>query len=181
MQRGRLLGACLFAAAAACTPMGFWVYDDPGLRVSRVRVDHDAAGPEPVVLGLAISNPNDYDLSTARFELQLRLDDITVGHFSRDSVIPVPQLAIADMALPLTVPAGMVRHQISAMGKGTHRFAVEGKATFSTPFGRRDVRFAHAGDLAFGGSSSPVAASDDSVAVRRLEEYGRQLRALAPR
>ncbi|HEU4473664.1 MAG TPA: LEA type 2 family protein [Gemmatimonadales bacterium] len=182
MQRGRLLGACLLAAAAACTPIGLWVYDDPGLEVSRVRLDHDTAGPDPVVLGLAIKNPNDYDLSTARFELQLRLDDIPVGHFSRDSVIPVPQLAIADMALPLTVPPGVVRHRISALSKGTHRFLVEGRATFSTPFGLRDVRFAHAGDLAFGGTSSPAAAaSDDSAAVRRLEEYGRRVRALAPR
>ena len=180
MQRGRLLGTCLLAAAA-CTPIGLWVYDDPGLAVSRVRVDHDTAGPDPVVLGLAINNPNDYDLSTARFELHLRLDDITVGHFSRDSVIPVPQLAIADMALPLTVPPGVVRHHILALSKGTHRFLVEGRATFSTPFGLRDVRFAHAGDLAFGGTSSPPAASDDSAAVRRLEEYGRRVRALAPR
>jgi hypothetical protein len=181
MQRRRLLGACLLAGAAACTPIGLWVYDDPGLEVSRVRLDHDTAGPDPVVLGLAIKNPNDYDLSTARFELQLRLDDITVGHFSRDSVIPVPQLAIADMALPLTVPPGVVRHHIPALSKGTHRFLVEGRATFSTPFGLRDVRFAHAGDLAFGGTGSPAAGSDDSAAVRRLEEYGRRVRALAPR
>jgi hypothetical protein len=181
MQCRRLLGACLLAAAAACTPIGLWVYDDPGLEVSRVRLDQDTAGPDPVVLGLAINNPNDYDLSTARFELQLRLDDITVGHFSRDSVIPVPQLAIADMSLPLTVPPGVVRHHMTALSKGTHRFLVEGRATFSTPFGLRDVRFAHAGDLAFGGASGPAAASDDSAAVRRLEEYGRRVRALAPR
>ena len=181
MQRRRLLGACLLAGAAACTPIGLWVYDDPGLEVSRVRLDQDTAGPDPVVLGLAINNPNDYDLSTARFELQLRLDDITVGHFSRDSVIPVPQLAIADMSLPLTVPPGVVRHHMTALSKGTHRFLVEGRATFSTPFGLRDVRFAHAGDLAFGGASGPAAAADDSAAVRRLEEYGRRVRALAPR
>jgi LEA14-like dessication related protein len=171
------------SAAAACTPLGLWVYDDPGLEVSRVRLDHDTAGAEPVVLGLAINNPNDYDLSTARFELQLRLDDVPVGHFSRDSIIPVPQLAIADMALPLTVPAGAIRHRIRTLSKGTHRFAVEGRATFSTPFGLRDVRFAHAGDMAFGGNPrSDTAGSDESTAAQRLEEYGRRVRAgRAPR
>jgi hypothetical protein len=179
MQRGSLLGMCLLAAATACTPLGGWVYDDPRLEVSRVRLDHDTTGPDPVVLGLAITNPNDYDLSTARFELQLRLDDITVGQFSRDSVIPVPELAIADMALPLTVPPDVVRHHITALSKGTHRFLVEGRATFSTPFGRRDVRFAHAGDLAFGGASSPVLAADDSAAIRQLEEHGRRIRSWA--
>jgi hypothetical protein len=67
MRSRRLLGVCV-VAAAACTPLGFWVYDDPGLEVSRVRVDH-AANNDPVVLGLAVWNPNDYDLSTSRLEL----------------------------------------------------------------------------------------------------------------
>ncbi len=172
------MGACLFSAAAACTPIGLWVYDDPGLEVSRVRLSHDTAGAQPVVLGLAINNPNDYDLSTARFELQLRLDDVAVGHFSRDSIIPLPQLAIADMLLPLTVPPGEGLTRIRTLSKGTHRFAVEGRATFSTPFGRRDVRFAHAGDMAFGGSDGGGAADSDAVnATQRLEEQGRKVRA----
>ena len=118
-----------------------------------MRLDHDTAGAAPVVLGLAVWNPNDYDLSTARLELQLRLDDVTVGHFSRDSIIPVPQAGLADFALPLTVPAGPIRERIRRLSSGTHRFAVEGRATFSTPFGRRNVRFAHAGDMAFGGGN----------------------------
>jgi hypothetical protein len=174
----RLLGACLLSAAGACTPIGLWVYDDPGLEVSRVRLNHDTAGAQPVVLGLAINNPNDYDLSTARFELQLRLDDVPVGHFSRDSIIPLPQLAIADMLLPLTVTPGEGLNRIRALSKGTHRFAVEGRATFSTPFGLRDVRFAHAGDMAFGGTGGGgTADSDESTAAQRLEEYGRRARA----
>lgn len=170
MPSRRLLGAGLAAAVAACTPLGLWVYDDPGLEVSRVRLDQDAAGAAPVVVGLAVWNPNDYDLSTSRLELNLRLDDMTVGHYSRDSVIPVPQTGLADLVLPLTVPAGAVRERIRRMGSGTHRFAVEGRAIFSTPFGRRNVRFAHAGDLAFGGGTEGevgTAPSADSIPVRR--------------
>lgn len=168
MQSRSLLGACILTAVAACTPLGLWVYDDPGLEVSRVRLDRGGAGAAPVVLGLAVWNPNDYDLSTARLELQLRLDDVTVGHFSRDSIIPVPQLALADLALPLTVPTGPVRGRMRALSSGTHRFAVEGRATFSTPFGLRKVRFAHAGDLAFGGERElDSGATPDSGSVRR--------------
>ena len=171
MMPGRkLLGAGLLTAAAACTPLGVWVYDDPGLEVSRVRLDHAAAGAAPVVVGLAVWNPNDYDLSTARLELQLRLDDVAVGHFSRDSIIPVPQAGLADFALPLTVPAGPIRERIRRLGSGTHRFAVVGRATFSTPFGRRDVRFAHAGNMAFGGGNELGVGSTlsaDSIRVRR--------------
>jgi LEA14-like dessication related protein len=161
--------ACLLAAGAACTPLGLWVYDDPGLEVSRVRLDH-AAGSAPVVLGLAVWNPNDYDVSTARLELQLQLDNVTVGHYKRDSIIPVPQTGLADLALPLTVPSGATRERIKAMASGTHRFTVEGRATFSTPFGRRNVRFAHAGDLAFGNGNEVRVGSGinaDSVRVRR--------------
>jgi len=170
MPSRRLLGPCVVTAVAACTPLGLWVYDDPGLEVSRVRLDHDAIGAAPVVVGLAVWNPNDYDLSTARLELQLRLDDVTVGHFSRDSIIPVPQAGLADFALPLTVPTGPIRERIRRLSSGTHRFAVVGRATFSTPFGRRNVRFAHAGDLAFGGADEVevgTSLSADAVRVRR--------------
>jgi hypothetical protein len=72
--------------------------------------------------------------------------------------------------LPLTVPAGPIRERIRRLSSGTHRFAVVGRATFSTPFGRRDVRFAHAGDMAFGGMNELGVGSTlsaDSVRVRR--------------
>jgi LEA14-like dessication related protein len=182
MPSRRLLGACLVAAVAACTPLGLWVYDDPGLEVSRVRLDRDAAGAQPVVVGLAVWNPNDYDVSTARLELQLRLDDVTVGRFSRDSIIPVRQTGLTDLALALSVPAGPIRERIRALSSGTHRFAVEGRAIFSTPFGRRNVRFAHAGDLAFRGRNEVQVGTDvaaDSVRVRR-GPYAPRLPAVRP-
>lgn len=168
MPSRKLLGAWLATTVAACTPLGLWVYDDPGLEVSRVRLDHDPAGAEPVVVGLAVWNPNDYDVSTARLELQLRLDDVTVGHFSKDSIISLPHDGLSDLALPLTVPTGSMRARIRALSSGTHRFAVEGRATFSTPFGRRNVRFAHAGDLAFRGRTEvEFGAGAGSIRVRR--------------
>lgn len=177
-----LLGACMVTAVAACTPLGLWVYDDPGLEVSRVRLDRDAAGAAPVVVGLAVWNPNDYDLSTARLELQLRLDDVTVGHFSRDSIIPVPQAGLADFALPLTVPTGPIRERIRRLGSGTHRFAVVGRAIFSTPFGRRNVRFAHAGDLAFGGGIEVGVGSSLSAESGRIRRrpYAPRLPSVRP-
>jgi hypothetical protein len=162
------LGACAAAAVVACTPLGLWVYDDPGLEVSRVRVNHDASS-DPVVLGLAVWNPNDYDLSTSRLELELKLDDVPVGRFSRDSVVAVPTAGLADLALPLTVPGGPARHRIRTLSAGIHRFAVQGRATFSTPFGPRKVRFAHEGDLAFGGANETrihTTIASDSLAMR---------------
>ena len=162
------MGACATATLVACTPLGLWVYDDPGLEVSRVRVNHDASA-NPVVVGLAVWNPNDYDVSTSRLELELKLDDMPVGRFSRDSVVAVPTVGLADVALPLTLRGEAVRQRIRALRSGTHRFAVEGRATFSTPFGPRKVRFAHAGDLAFGGANEARIATTiaaDSVKMR---------------
>jgi hypothetical protein len=170
-SRRLLLAVWATAGLAACTPLGLWVYDDPGLEVSRVRVS-DAASADAVVLGLAVWNPNDYDVTTARLELQLRVDDIPVGHFSRDSVIPVPQVGLADLTLPLTVPRGAVRQRLRALASGTHRFAVEGRATFSTPFGRRKVRFAHQGDLAFRGAREARVAT--TVAADSLNHRARR-------
>lgn len=171
MQRSRLLGACAAATVVACTPLGMWVYDDPGLEVSRVRLEHEGRA-EPVVLGLAVWNPNDYDLTTARLELKLTLDDVAVGHYSRDSIVPVPQVGLADLTLPLTVPQGAVRQRIRTLRSGTHRFEVEGRATFSTPFGRRKVRFAHAGDLEFGGANEARIAT--TVAADSLNHRARR-------
>ena len=164
----RLLGVCAAAAVVACTPLGAWVYDAPGFEVSRVRVDHDANGA-PVVLGLAVWNPNDYDVSTSRLELELKLDDVPVARYSRDSVVAVPTAGLADLALPLTVSGRDARQRIRTLGAGAHRFAVEGRAMFSTPFGPRKVRFAHAGDLAFRGANEArvhTTIAADSLAVR---------------
>lgn len=165
------MGVCAAATVVACTPLGVWVYDDPGLEVSRVRVEHETSR-DPLVLGLAVWNPNDYDVTTARLELQLKVDDVPVGHYSRDSVIPVPQVGLADLTLPLTVPKGQVRQRIRALSSGTHRFAVEGRATFSTPFGRRKVRFAHEGDLSFRGANEARVAT--TVASDSLDHRARR-------
>ena len=171
MPEHRLLAACAAAAIAACTPLGLWVYNDPGLEVSRVRVNRDA-GAAPVVVGLAVWNPNDYDVTTSRLELELKLNDVSVGRFSRDSVVAVPTAGLADVALPLTVKGEPVRHRLRTLRSGTYRFAVEGRATFSTPFGPRKVRFAHQGDLAFGGENEAHIAT--TIAADSLKMRGRR-------
>ena len=170
-SRLRLWGGCATAAVVACTPLGLWVDDDPGLEVSRVRVNHDTTA-DPVVVGLAVWNPNDYDVTTSRLELELKLDNMSVGRFSGDSVVPVPTVGLADVALPLTVKGESVRQRIRSLRGGTHRFSVEGRATFSTPFGPRKVRFAHAGDLAFGGEGEAHIAT--TIAADSLKMRGRR-------
>ena len=137
-------------ALPACTPLGVWVYEEPEFEVARVRVNADTTADSTVLVALALRNPNDYDLSTTRFELQLHLDDHAVGRYVRDSIVPLPRIATATLNLPFTAPSKAARGRLAALRSGTHRVLVEGRAEYRTPLGKRKVRVAHAGDMAFG-------------------------------
>jgi hypothetical protein len=110
------------------------------------------------MVALDVKNPNDYDLATARVELLLRLDGLTIGEFDRDSVLPVPQATIATVTLPLTPKKVATPERLRHFQSGTHDFWVEGRATFTTPIGKRKVRFAQKGSMAFGRPSSSASA-----------------------
>lgn len=154
MRRTVLLPLCWFAGAAACTPLGLWVYDDPALEVSRVAVATERASESTVTVALDIRNPNDYDLSTTRFELRLRVDGRTVGHYERDSIIPVPRSVTSTLSLPF-LAASARGTSLEALRSGEHRIVVEGRAVFTTPFGERRVRVANGGAMAGDGRLRP--------------------------
>lgn len=145
----------------ACTPLGLWMYEDPLVTVSRVRLD--AEGTAPVVVALDVLNPNDYTLSTTRFELRLSLDGQSIGRLARDSSVSLPE-GTATVALPLVPDRGTPARRMRAFRTGAHRFLIEGRATVTTPIGERHVRFAQAGDMAFG---SPALSVDDPSAAAR--------------
>lgn len=145
--------ACAFGAALGCTPLGLWLYADPALEVSRVRVASPGGGGRqpPVTVSLAVRNPNDYEITADRVELALRLDDVPVGRFERDSTLPLPKSGTAEVALPLQLAPGATPERLALLGRGTRRFSVTGRARFRTPFGTRTVRFAGEGEMVFGG------------------------------
>lgn len=153
--RRALLPALGFAGFAACTPIGLWVWEEPAFEVARVRLGQATPADSAVAVALYVWNPNDYDLSTERFELSLQLDGHTVGHYARDSIIPISQRAADTLTLTF-LPAAATRRRFEGSDTGTHRFAVEGHAVLSTPFGARPVKVAHAGDIAFGGYAQPA-------------------------
>ncbi len=95
-------------------------------------------------------NPNDYDLSSARLELALQLDDVAIGEFARDSTVSLPRSATAVIILPLDPAPGATHERLSVLGHGTRHFSVTGRAHLNTPFGVRIVRFAGKGDMVFG-------------------------------
>jgi LEA14-like dessication related protein len=141
----------------ACTPLGLWVYEDPVVTVSRVTVElkeSRRAGMAPVVVALAVDNRNTYALSAERVELALRLDGVSMGKVDRDSTVPVATAAVSTVAMRLPLPKQATPERLAALGSGTHTFAVQGRATFRTPFGMRKVRFEQEGAMRFGERSS---------------------------
>jgi LEA14-like dessication related protein len=160
MMLGKVWRAMLIAPVLGCTPLGLWVYEDSAVTVARVRLGVDSLSKAPVLVALDLENPNDYPLSAVRLELSLELDDLPVGALSQDSTVMLPQEATGTVALALVPDAGIPAGRLVRLGAGTHHFAVEGHAEFTTPFGKRRVRFAQEGDLKFG-VSSPASAPTD--------------------
>ena len=150
----------------ACTPLGLWVYDDPQVSVSRVRLSAEVSGRNPVLVALAVRNPNDYPVSTARVEVRLRLDGLTVGSLARDSTIAFPQMKTSTFAVALDPSNDVGLAQLQNFRSGMHRFAVDGRTTFRTPFGPRGVRFAQEGQMSFGSPAPPASGPSGPGASR---------------
>jgi LEA14-like dessication related protein len=142
------------APAAACTPLGVWVYEDPGVTVSRVRVDTVAREASPVIVALNVRNPNDYAVSTTRVELWLVLDGLDIGQLDQRGSVDLPK-GTATVALPLVPNRATTPARLQAFVSGIHRFSIQGRATFATPVGKRKVRFAQTGEMAFGPQELP--------------------------
>jgi hypothetical protein len=133
----------------ACTPLGLWIYEDPGVTMSRVRVNAKGQDASPVMVVLDLRNPNDLTLSATRVELWLVLDGLTVGWLDRDSSVSLPK-GTTTVALPLVPSHVATPARQRAFDAGTHQFTIEGRATFATPIGERKVQFAQTGEMAFG-------------------------------
>ena len=140
----------LVIVVSACTPLGLWVYADPVVTVSRVTLEVKEAKRLGTVVALAVDNRNTYAISAERVELSLRLDDVPVGEVDRDSSVPVAKAAVSTVALALPLQKQTSPERLAALGSGTHTFAVQGRATFRTPFGLRAVRFEQTGAMMFG-------------------------------
>lgn len=142
---------------AGCTPLGLWIYEDPVVSVHRVTLrvgEPRQSVVSPVTVALAVENRNDYPLSAERVELSLRMDGVPIGRLSQDRKVQVATDTVSMVAMPLALEKQATPAQLEALGSGTHLFAVSGKATFSTPIGTREVRFAQEGSMVFGRRSS---------------------------
>jgi len=160
MRRMGWIRAAWLVLLGSCTPLGFWIYEDPVVTVSRVTLELREArsSTSPVVVALAVHNRNDYPLSATRMEISLRLNGIPIGRSRQDSTLPVPREGVSTVALPLALEKRATPSHLRTLDTGSHRFAVSGRATFETPIATRRVRFAEEGEMIFG--RRPNSASD---------------------
>ena len=161
MGRFVLLGLVPLALGG-CTPLGLWLYQEPAFEVSEVRLQHAVPADSTVLVGLAVWNPNDYELTTRRFELELDIDGRTVGRYTRDSIIPVGRITTDTLSLPFLPPSDR-DDRLGALPPGTHRVEVEGSAFLTTPFGERRLRVAHAGDVVVDDTTQTSDAGEDQA------------------
>jgi LEA14-like dessication related protein len=147
---GMALAICL----GACTPLGLWIYEDPVVTVARVTLEKKGAGKSPVLVALRVDNRNTYALSAERVVLSLRLDGVPVGRVERDSTVSLATATVSTVALSLPLQKQATAQRLAALGSGTHTFAVQGRATFRTPFGTREVPFRQEGSMIFGQRTS---------------------------
>jgi hypothetical protein len=78
------------------------------------------------------------------------LDGARIGQVDRDSAVPIAKAAVSTLALAIPLQKQTSPKRLAALGSGTHTFAVRGRATFRTPFGKREVAFEQEGAMVFG-------------------------------
>ena len=88
------------------------------MTVARVRVDADTTNDRPVLVALALSNPNDYTVSTTRVELKLALDDQPIGRLDQDSSFIATPRGTSTMALPLIPDRTATRARLETFYSG---------------------------------------------------------------
>jgi LEA14-like dessication related protein len=119
-----------------------------------VTLEKKGAGKSPVLVALRVDNRNTYALSAERVVLSLRLDGVPVGRVERDSTVSLATATVSTVALSLPLQKQATAQRLAALGSGTHTFAVQGRATFRTPFGTREVPFRQEGSMIFGQRTS---------------------------
>ena len=148
-MRFRCFSALVLTALTGCTPLGLWVYEEPKVEITGVKLS-DARGAEyPVRIALQVSNVNDYAVSLEKVQILLVLDDSPVVDRELATAASFP--ARDRQTVEIGVAWGDVGPGLrpEGLGTGDHRYSVVGEAMLRTPIGQRRIRFARAGTDTF--------------------------------
>ncbi|HEX6644744.1 MAG TPA: LEA type 2 family protein [Gemmatimonadales bacterium] len=143
--RIRLLTALALCLLPACTPLGLWIYEEPRIEITEVRVDDAADNAYPVRVSFRVSNENDFGISLDRVQLLLVLNDTPVidRELSTTASFAARDQQIVEIGVAWTDIGPGLRPR--SLAPGAPRYSVSGHAFVQTPIGERRIPFARAG------------------------------------
>lgn len=141
----RSLLAAFLVTLAGCTPLGLWVYEEPTIEITSVRLTDAGAAEYPVRIALQVSNVNDFEVSLERVQVLLVLNDSPVvdRELSTAASFPARDRQTVEIGVAWRDVGPGLRPE--GLAVGAQRYSVVGHAMLRTPIGQRRIRFARAG------------------------------------
>lgn len=133
----------LAASVPACTPLGLWIYQEPTVEVTSVRLDPALGAAFPVQLAFAVSNANDFEVSLVRVHVRFSVGGSSM--IDRDLSTAAAFAARDRQVVHIGVAPGDLVPGSARRLSGTHPYTIEGFAVLKTPIGERRIPFARAG------------------------------------
>ena len=147
----RSIAPVTLVVLAGCTPLGLWMYEEPTIEITSVRVSDAGAAEYPVRIALQVSNGNDFDVSLEKVQLRLELNELEVvdRELSTAALFPARDRHTVEIGVAWRDVGPGLRPE--GLAAGDHRYSVDGQASLRTPIGTRRIRFARAGTERFEG------------------------------
>lgn len=140
--RSRAGFVIVLLGAAACTPLGGWLYDDPTFVLSEVEYRQGGAVGDTLALVLTGCNRNDFSVIGTEIELSMEVAGNPPQHAEIRELFTLNQRDSARLVVPL-----------NWSGQGADQapidIALTGHTLLKTPLGDRRVAFAQRGRVGF--------------------------------
>ena len=150
-MRFRSFAPVTLVALAGCTPLGLWMYEEPTVEITSVRVSDAGAAEYPVRIALQVSNGNDFEVSLEKVQLRLMVNDAEIvdRELSTAALFPARDRHTVEIGVAWRDVGPGLRPE--GLAAGDHRYSVDGQVQLRTPIGKRRIRFARAGTEQFEG------------------------------
>ena len=125
--------ACGMGAAAACVPIGGWLYDDPTFVLSELTLRGSGDRSDTLEMVLTACNRNDFPIQANEFVVSFAMEGQRVG--STETSIPI-MLQTRD-STKLTVPIAFLHDQADPPAR--LNYVLTGHTRLQTPIGERRV------------------------------------------
>lgn len=149
-------GLLAAGVAAACTPLGAWLYTDPSFVLSGVTTKYRGDPADTLRVVFTACNLNDFNVDALTMEARFLINGTPVGAIWSDQRITLKMRDSVDVPVELEIPrpSGPPVH-----AKGDNYLATQyelnGKVELATPIGVRVVVIHQKGDVRFDSAGAP--------------------------